>query len=312
MKFAGQYNRFDHPVEHPYKSAPLVAHRFETGKAGKHLLIITGVHSGTEPFPTYAAQTLIEMILGGHLMLAQGTLTIIPMCNPLAFEKKERFVDSNLNRVMKHHETPEKYEHVLANIITPYIEASDVMIDLHTQSTFSPPFMFNDFPDVAGDLAYSLGIENLITGWEEVYAGNPEYTESDTAGRYASVRGIPSVCVECGNNLDPMSVQTALKTMILGLRYCGLINAQLDFTHPQTFKTAVMKDSLVMPKNAAFTRVFNNFEAVEKDTPLLKTKDNGAIIAKAPFDCLLVLPKIWAEPGMEAFFFAVEENARER
>ncbi|MAS86981.1 MAG: hypothetical protein CMH30_03255 [Micavibrio sp.] len=305
MQFSGIYKTNSHKIEHSYGGPDIITHHFDSGKTGKHLLVLSGIHAGTERIPTAATQTAIEMLKNTMLPLTSGKITIIPLCNPLALDQGKRFVDSNLNRVMCKHETPTDYEHYLANIITDYIDKADAIIDLHTQSTAGIPFVFDDFPNVSGELAQNLGVKTIVTGWPEAFENNAElFNESDTSS-YACGLGKPSVCVECGYNKDPLTAATALKTIIMAMKLYGLTTDV--YVSPKNHEKIHILKGVSMPENAEFVRHFSNFETVKKGTPLIKQKGSNKILIEAEQDTVLVLPKIWASAGMEAFFYGKAE-----
>jgi predicted deacylase len=305
MQFSGTYKTNRHKIMHSYGGNDIETFHFDSGKAGKHLLVLSGIHAGTERIPTAATKTAIEMLKNTTLPLTSGKITIIPLCNPLALEQGKRFVDSNLNRVMCKHETPTDYEHYLANIITDYIDQADAVIDLHTQSTAGIPFVFNDFPRISGELASNLGVKTIVTGWPEAFQNNADlFNESDTSS-YACAQNIPSVCVECGYNKDPLTAATALKAIIMAMKLYGLTTDV--YASPRNHKTIRILEGVSMPENAEFIKNFSNFEVVKKGTPLIKQKDSAKILIAAEQDSILVLPKIWASAGMEAFFYGEAE-----
>lgn len=64
----------------------------------------------------------------------------------MAFENDTRQVEQNLNRVMKYRAQPQSYEQKLANLIIPYIDECDWVIDLHSTYAPSPAFVCDDYP----------------------------------------------------------------------------------------------------------------------------------------------------------------------
>ena len=304
--FNGIYRTTDHDINAFPQSDPITVHHFDSENPGPHLLMLSGIHAGTESIPTAASYTAINMIKDGMLPLTRGKITFIPLCNPLALIEKKRFVDVNLNRVMHKHDTPKFYEEHIANIITDYIDDADAVIDLHTQSTPSVPFLFNDYPQISSDLARSLNIKIMVTGWPEAFATKDDLFNDGDTSSYACTQNIPSVCVECGYNKDPMAAVIALKTTILGMKYLGI--TEDIYTNKKTIRHINIQEGISMPEKAEFVKEFYNFEAVAKGTPLLQNTQTKETIISAPYDCVLVLPKKWASPGIEAFFYAIEKE----
>lgn len=303
--FNGIYRITDHEIDAFPKSDPIVTHHFDSEKPGPHLLILSGIHAGTESIPAEASHTAINMIRNGMLPLTKGKITFIPLCNPLALKEKKRFVEINLNRVMHKHDKPKLYEEHLANIITNYIDKADSVIDLHTQSTPGVPFLFNDYPEVSSDLAKSLNIKIMVTGWPQAFETKDDLFNDGDTSSYACKQNTPSVCVECGYNQDPMAAVIALKTTILGMKYLDLTDHV--YINKKITRHIHIKEGISMPEDAEFVSDFTNFTPVKKGTPLLQSKTTRNILVEAPYDCILVLPKKWATPGIEAFFYATEK-----
>lgn len=306
MAFSGTYETEILPIKHAYKSDPIEVHFLDSGKKGPSLLILAGVHAGTEPVPTVAAQTLITMILQDYLTLENGKVTIVPVANPLALEKKERFVDINLNRVFRYHDNPAEYEKVIANALCPLIEQADMVIDMHTQSTITYPFCFDDYPDCA-ELALATKIPVILKGWPEMFEKSDVLYES-TCCDFAHSQNIPSVCVECGYNNDPMAASVAIRSVLNVMRHYKM-TPDFGLEANETSRVIHMKEVISMPENGQHADDFSNLTFVTKGTPLIKSKGDGTVLKSASYDCILLLPRKIAEVGTETFYLGIEENA---
>ena len=104
---------------------------FTCENKGMNLLILGGVH-GNETAGIKAGFRVVEDIKQGKIKLQNGRLTIVPVCNPAAYQKDVRSIEENLNRVMKMHLNPQSYEQCLANEICPLIKANRMLLDLHS------------------------------------------------------------------------------------------------------------------------------------------------------------------------------------
>ena len=74
-------------------------YQIDSGQAGPKLMISGAVHGNEKAGPT-ALNKLIDLIESGVVTIDKGSLTIVPVCNPKAFEQDVRFVEYNLNRSM--------------------------------------------------------------------------------------------------------------------------------------------------------------------------------------------------------------------
>ena len=84
----------------------ITKYEFDSGQDGLDLLILAAVH-GNETSGTNACYKLIEELNRGMIKLMKGKLTLVPICNPDAYQKDVRSIDENLNRVMVMHDNPQ-------------------------------------------------------------------------------------------------------------------------------------------------------------------------------------------------------------
>ena len=87
---------------------------FMSNKDGLSLLVLAAIH-GNETAGVRACHRVIQEFQSGRLKLTQGSLTLVPICNPEAYKKDVRCIDENLNRVIVPHPHPQTYEQGLAN-----------------------------------------------------------------------------------------------------------------------------------------------------------------------------------------------------
>ena len=297
--FLGHYCTFEHLVEGWDNSPPIKVHHFDSMQDGPHLLVMSGIHAGTEAIPTAASETAINMLNSGMIKLTHGELTIIPLCNPLALIQSKRYVDENLNRVFKKHDKPTAYEHAVANILCNYVDRATTVVDLHTQSTPTIPFVFNDFPDTCTDLSLAVGIRTIIEGWPALFEKSGVFNEGDSTS-YAATHGIPAIVAECGYNKDPLAAHVALQVIIRALDFLKMSGDIYPAPRGHTIIQAY--ETITMPNNGALATPFKNFDLAEKGDALIIDKNNGKELITALEDCIILLPKTWAEPGMEAMF----------
>src|ERR1043166_1908524 len=117
------------------------AHSFHAVQPGKRLLIIGGVH-GNEVCGPAAIRKALKPLEGGKLRLKAGSVTFIPVANPEAYRQGKRFTEHNLNRSFQRREFPKLYEEVVQNILAPYLENCDVLLDIHSSRAGGPAFAF--------------------------------------------------------------------------------------------------------------------------------------------------------------------------
>jgi len=271
---------------------------FKAEKSGPSVLILGAIH-GNEKCGSKAAEELIAQIETGALILECGSVTFIPICNPKAYAANQRYIDVNLNRVIKLHDDPVHYEENLANQIAPFIAAHDFTLDLHSIHSKGSSFAFLDFPhkDAKGVCAV-LGVKTIITGWPDMY----EDTDDATTLSFAHEAGKASVTVECGQHDDLDAVEVAKAAILNSLKYFGVIAGQAKAAQQCSFVQAkhriVKEDEGILGDGAV-----NNIEhmhAVKKGEKIAEY-NNGNIV-KSPEDGVILIPFKEAQIGDEWFY----------
>ncbi|MDP1680484.1 MAG: succinylglutamate desuccinylase/aspartoacylase family protein, partial [Burkholderiales bacterium] len=201
---------------------------------GPKLLVLGAVH-GNEICGAKAIAQLLQDIDSGQLNIERGTLTFVPVTNPLAYQLKQRTGDRNLNRNMAPSAIPQDFEDRIAIVLCPLLDAHEVLLDLHSFHTGGSPFVMIGPQNNRGtlepvskaaeemQLALHTGAPRMVEGWLETYARgvsrrtaaplsagsaraqtlvtNPNYGVGTT--EYMRARGGYGVTLECGQHDDP-------------------------------------------------------------------------------------------------------------
>ena len=115
--------------------------------------IVTGAVHGNETCGTQAIERVMAEIDAGQLAIAAGRVTFVPVCNPLAYAKRERAGDRNLNRALAPTASPADFEDRVANWLCPLLATHEVLLDLHSTRGRAEPFaMLNDWPTLGAAL----------------------------------------------------------------------------------------------------------------------------------------------------------------
>lgn len=153
-----------------------------TGFAAGASLIVTGAVHGNETCGTKAILRVIEDIESGRLVIAAGTVTFVPVTNPLAYARGERAGDRNLNRNLAPTDNPVDFEDRVANRLCPLLARHEALLDLHSTRAKNDAFAMLGPLDNAGALqpfrhsareralALRLGVRRFVDGWLETYA----------------------------------------------------------------------------------------------------------------------------------------------
>lgn len=117
----------------------LAVYQFAGLQTGPKLIVLGAVH-GNETCGAVAIQKIRQDIESGMMHIDRGTLTMIPITNPLAYQNRRREGQRNLNRNMRVTSTPQDFEDLVCNVLCPMLAAHDVLLDLHSFHTPGIPF----------------------------------------------------------------------------------------------------------------------------------------------------------------------------
>ena len=159
----------------------LRAHRF-AGLAPGPRLIVTGAVHGNETAGTRGIERVLGEIEAGAIEIVRGSVTFVPVCNPLAYAHGRRMGDRNLNRRLQPTATPQDNEDRIANVLCRWLAAHDVLLDLHSFRSPGQPFVMRGPADNRGELepfahaeaearlAAHAGPNRVVDGWMDAYA----------------------------------------------------------------------------------------------------------------------------------------------
>jgi uncharacterized protein len=309
--------------------ASIRVHQYVGLAPGPRLIVLGAVH-GNETCGTVAIHRLIDELDKGVLRVERGVLTLIPMANPWAYQRGERFTDRNLNRGLKRREQPQNYEDHLANALCPLLEAHEVLLDLHSFQAQGQPFIMlgpqnnrdqlQPFSQAADEarLAAHLGPRRIVEGWLEAYASGVQRRIQNRTCRdtrlldvdygigtteFMRRHGGYGVTLECGQHGDPQAREVAYHAICQTLALLQL-TTQLSVTPPAS-AFEVLRLAEVVDKVAAddrFLEPWSSFATV-RARQAVACRGDGTTIS-APSDGCIVFPNEQAPPGSEWFYFA--------
>ncbi len=300
---------------------------FSGVQAGKRLIVLGGVH-GNEPCGTMAIRRVISDIQRGELSLLAGSVTFVPVCNPLARAQYTRVGERNLNRKLFPTEHPQEFEDHVANWLCPLLANHDVLLDLHSFHTPGEPFAMlgpnnnqgslEPFAHEAEEeaLARRLGVKLFVDGWLDTYANGVAHRQARAAGADADVRygvgtteymrsqGGYGLTLECGQHEDVSAPEVAYQAILNTLAWLGLSNQAVPLETPgrRTLRLFEVVDRDAPADTLA--QEWRGFERLEPGT-LIGTRADGREI-RAMEAVYIVFPNPGAEPGSEWFYLARE------
>lgn len=311
-------------------------HQFAGLKPGPRLLVTAAVH-GNEVAGVGAIQRVLQMLDEGSLTLLQGTLTMIPIVNPLAHRLQRREGDRNLNRNLRLTPIPQDFEDRIANQLCPWLAASDVLLDLHSFNNPGPAFAMLGPRNNDGDLepfrhqsaesalALAVGTTRIVEGWLSTYAlglkrradkasdgsrrmalqQDPHYGVGTT--EYMRSQGGYGITLECGQHEDPQGPEVAFKAIVRTLVLLGMVapgSADVEAADPQRPVELLQLYEVIDREHGddQFERPWASFDAVSEGQRIGTRADGTPVLA--PSGGHIVFPNSRAEPGNEWFYLA--------
>jgi uncharacterized protein len=304
----------------------LRAHQFAgLAAAGPKLIVLGAVH-GNETCGTRAIARVLAELDSGALPIERGLLTLVPVANPLAYEKGQRRGERNLNRRLQPSVAAMEFEDHVANVLCSWLAAHDVLLDLHSFASPGRPFVMRGPADnegalepfahaaAEGRLATHLGPTRIVEGWMTAYAqgatrrrergltddADPSYGVGTT--EYMRAQGGYGVTLECGQHDDPAATDVAYHAIRQAIALLGL--AEIALAPPPAEFERLRLTEVVDRQHEAdrFIRPWRSFDVVHAGEHVGERHDGTPVIAQA--DGHIVFPDTQALPGHEWFYFA--------
>lgn len=319
------------PLNRPAPTSSLRSHTFHALKPGPRLIVLGAVH-GNETCGTRALERTVATLDAGELVLQRGSLTLVPITNPLAYNQQQRNGDRNLNRNLYPNTAPQDFEDHLANRLCPLLAQHDVLLDLHSFHSPGAPFVMLGPVDNTGSLeafahaaeeqalALRLGPRRIVEGWLDTYATgvqrrlartapterahllstDPRYGVGTT--EYMRSTGGYALTLECGQHQDPHAPEVAWHAIQRTLAHLRMVDAPAPdaTTGIELLRLTEVVDRL--HAGDTFCRPWSSYDPVQAGDPIAIRHDGTAVLA--PHPGFIVFPNAAAAPGNEWFYFA--------
>lgn len=297
------------------------------GQAPGARLIVLGAVHGNETCGTQAIRRVIGEIESGQHGIVAGSVTFVPVTNPLAYANHRRTGERNLNRNLAPTDAPVEFEDRIANWLCPLLEQHEVLLDLHSFHTAGQPFVMLGPENNAGTLepfarageetalAQRLGVHRFVDGWLDTYAaGVARRLAAGVSSREADARygvgtteymraaGGIALTLECGQHDDPAAPEVAYRAIRNTLAHLGLTR---EAAPEPVARTEALRLYAVVDREARgdrFHRPWASFDPVRRGDVIGTRHDGRAVCADC--DGYVVFPNPGAEPGQEWFYLA--------
>lgn len=307
----------------------LRVHQFHGLQPGPRLIVLGAVH-GNELAGIRAIERTIAELESGAIQIRRGSLTLVPITNPLAHRLGTRSGDRNLNRNLRPTAVPQDFEDRIANVLCPLLAAHDALLDLHSFNSQGEPFaligpgnntgLLEPFAHAQDEarLALHLGPQRVVEGWMSAYeSGVARRRErSRLAGitldtdasygvgttEYMRSQGGWAVTLECGQHADPNAPAVGHRAIRQALALLEMANIPLEAPPAAHEVLRLVEVTDRLHAEDRFVREWVSFDPVWKDEPI-GVRHDGTMV-RSPGDGRIVFPNVKAEPGFEWFYFA--------
>jgi predicted deacylase len=290
-------------------------------------LIVTGAVHGNETCGTKAIRRVMEELDSGKLLIAAGSVTFVPVVNPLAYAKGDRSGDRNLNRNLFPKAQPQDFEDQVANWLCPLLAQHDVLLDLHSFNASSQPFVMvgprnNDGPlepfrhaEQERALARRLGVRRFVDGWLATYGQGVKRRSRGSAAELETVlrygvgtteymrsTGGYALTLECGQHQDPAAPDVAYRAIMNTLAFLKVIDAPepepAPFDEMEALSMVVVHDKI--DAGDRFTRQWSSFDAVAEGDQIGVRADGTPVLAE--LSGRILFPDANAGPNQEWYY----------
>jgi predicted deacylase len=301
-------------------------------KPGLRLIILGAVH-GNETCGTQAIEKIMQEFECKQRTIVAGSVTFVPITNPLAYAKNQRMGDRNLNRNLNPSSDPKDFEDHVANWLCPLLAQHDVLLDLHSFHTPGQPFALLGPLDNTGELepfayadeeeslALRLGVNLFVDGWLDTYSRGVAHRMTNKAAyrsdgnlqnldvkygvgttEYMRAKGGWGITLECGQHEDVNAPKVAYQAISNTLAHLGLIDCPAPTSVSEYKNLRIVEVIDRIDAEDQFNQDWKSFDTL-KAGDLIGTRKNGMPIV-AEQDAVILFPNPKADAGNEWFYLA--------
>jgi predicted deacylase len=265
-------------------------HVLDSGKPGPGVMIQALTH-GNE----FCGAIAVKKILDERPGISKGKLTIA-FANVAAFARfdrddpdRARYIDEDYNRVWGDDVllgTRDSAELRRARELRPFVDAADLLLDLHSMHEPCRPIMVCAKSEKSVALARRMGAPADLL----LDTGHPAGLRMMERGAFsdpASPRA--AVLIECGQHWAKSSVEVAIDTCNRFLSVTGLRERSFSFVKQNVIR--VTEPVVAKTMGFRFASPWKGLEVVKKAGSLVATDDGKEW--RTPYDdCIMVMPSV--------------------
>jgi predicted deacylase len=279
--------------------------RFDSGRAGPQVMVQALTH-GNEICGAIALDALLGcqsqwQPVRGSLTLAFGNIAAFARWDP-ADPDRSRYVDEDFNRVWADEALlgpRDSVELRRARELRPYVDAAELLLDIHSMREPCKPLMVCGAEGRGGDKGAALSRLLKVPELLLIDTGHPaglRMVERGPFGDPDSAR--TAVLIECGQHWERAAAEVAQDTLLRFLGHSGVLDEAFVTGQLQLLGRALpARQQLVRVTEAVvarsldfrFVREFRGLEVIARAGDLIAT--DGAHEFRAPCDdTVLVMP----------------------
>jgi predicted deacylase len=279
-------------------------HVFDSGRPGPNVMLQALTH-GNEFCGAIALDTLFKEKVRPRV----GRLTLA-FANVAAYERfdfdnpdRSRFVDEDYNRVWGDdvlHGSRDSAELRRARELRPFVDAADLLLDLHTMHEPCRPIMVCAKSEKSVALSHRIGAPADLL----LDTGHPAGLRMIERGDFNDPQSPKAaVLIECGQHWEASAAEVALDTALRFLKVSGVVDdtwvdARLRLQPPAQQRLIRVTEPLVAKTmNFRFTRPYKGLEVLPQKGTIVAT--DGDTVWRTPYDdCVMVMPSmVHLKPG---------------
>ena len=279
-------------------------HVFDSGRPGPNVMLQALTH-GNEFCGAIALDTLFKEKVRPRV----GRLTLA-FANVAAYERfdfdnpdRSRFIDEDYNRVWGDdvlHGPRDSAELRRARELRPFVDAADLLLDLHTMHEPCRPIMVCAKSEKSVALSHRIGAPADLL----LDTGHPAGLRMIERGAFSDPQSPKAaVLIECGQHWEASAAEVALDIALRFLKVSGVVDdtwvdARLRLQPPaQQRLIRVTEPVVAKTMNFRFTRPYKSLEVLPQKGTIVAT--DGDTVWRTPYDdCVMVMPSmVHLKPG---------------
>ncbi|MEY4863005.1 MAG: hypothetical protein RLZ51_1100 [Pseudomonadota bacterium] len=275
---------------------------FDSGRPGPRVMVQALTH-GNELCGAIALDALLAQGLRpdrGSLTLAFGNTEAFARWDP-ADPDRSRFVDEDYNRVWADEAllgSRDSVELRRARLLRPFVDAADLLLDIHSMHEPCRPIMVCGATGKGGDKSAAYARRLGVPGDLLIDTGHPAGLRMIERGGFGDPQDArTAILIECGQHWSQSSVDVAMDTLLRFLRETGVveptrIDAQLRLTPPAVQRIVRVTEPVVARSlSFRFVAPFTGLEVIAREGDPIAT--DGDNVIRAPYDnTVLVMPSM--------------------